>query len=209
MNVVFVVIAVVAVVIGGLTGRMEETTAGAVGGAADAVTFAIALIGIMALWLGLMKVAQAAGLVDLLARLVRPLMRWLFPEVPEGHSAHAAMVLNIAANMLGLGNAATPLGLKAMQDLQTLNDDPETATNAMALFLAINTSSVQIVPATVIGMRVAAGATHPAEILIPTLLATMVSTLVAIVAARLLSRLPHFARRKPSPPKQEGAPTGE
>ncbi|MDF1564291.1 MAG: nucleoside recognition domain-containing protein [Deltaproteobacteria bacterium] len=196
MNLVFVLIAVVAILVGGITGRMEETTAGAVGGAADAVTLAIGLVGIMALWLGLMKVAEAAGLVNLLARGVRPLMRWLFPEVPEGHPAHAAMVLNIAANMLGLGNAATPLGLKAMQDLQALNDDPETATDAMAMFLAINTSSVQLVPATVIGLRVAAGATHPAEIVLPTLLATMVSTLVAIVAARLLSRLPRFSRAR-------------
>lgn len=158
----------------------------------SAVDLAIGLIGLMALWLGIMKLAEESGLIKVLARAVRPVMIRLFPEIPPEHPAMGAMIMNIAANMLGLGNAATPLGLKAMQELQQLNEQAETATNAMVTFLAINTSSVTIIPATVIGIRVSAGSSNPASIIGTTLFATTCSTIVAVVAAKLFSKLPRY-----------------
>jgi len=201
VNLVFAGLVVAAVVFAAFTGSMDAVGKAAMSSAGTAVTLSIGLVGVMALWLGIMRVAEEAGLLALLSKLVRPLMVRLFPEVPGDHPAMASMVMNIAANMLGLGNAATPLGLKAMQDLQTLNQRKETATNAMALFLAINTSSVQLVPATVIAMRASAGASQPADIVLPTLLATMVSTTVAIVLAKMLSRLPRY---RPPPLEEPG-----
>jgi len=161
-----------------------------------AVDLAIGLIGLMALWLGMMKLAEESGLIKILAKGVRPVMIRLFPEIPEDHPAMGAMVMNIAANMLGLGNAATPLGLKAMQELQKLNEKAETATNAMVTFLAINTSSVTIIPATVIGIRVSAGSANPASIIGTALFATTCSTIVAITLAKLFSKIKRF-RVKP------------
>src|ERR687884_333164 len=130
-----------------------------------------------------------AGLVDKLARAVRPVFRPLFPGVPDGHPAISAMLLNIAANMLGLGNAATPFGIKAMEELEKLNPTPGMATNAQALFVAINTASLQLVPTTVIALRAAAHSTDPAGILLPTLASTACALTIAIVAAKLLERV--------------------
>lgn len=171
---------------------LQVLTAGLFDSARASVELAFGLIGIMALWLGLMKIAEESGLIRVFARAVRPVMIRLFPEVPPEHPAMGAMLMNISANMLGLGNAATPLGLKAMQELQKLNKIKDTATNAMATFLAINTSSVTLIPATVIGIRAAAGATSPAEIIGPVIVATGVSTTVAIIMAKTLQRLPRF-----------------
>ena len=170
------------------SGNLDGFTRGALEGATGAVTLAIGLVGTLALWLGLLRVAEEAGLTDAVARAVRPLMKRLFPAVPPDHPAMTAMVLNVSANALGLGNAATPLGLKAMEELQSLNQRRDTATDAMVLFLVINTSSVQLVPATVVAMRAAGGAENPTSIVGPTLLATAVSTVVGIVAAKLLAR---------------------
>lgn len=157
-----------------------------------AVDLAIGLIGLMALWLGIMKLAEESGLIDIIAKVVRPVMIRLFPEIPPDHPAMGAMIMNIAANMLGLGNAATPLGLKAMQELQKLNEKAETATNAMVTFLAINTSSVTIIPATVIGIRVSANSGNPAEIIGTAIFATGCSTIVAVTCAKLFSKIPRF-----------------
>ncbi len=168
------------------------------------VNLAMGLIGIMALWLGLMRIAEESGLVKLFARGVRPVMVRLFPDVPPDHPAMGAMVMNIAANMLGLGNAATPLGLKAMQELQKLNKVKDTATNAMATFMALNTSSVTFIPATVIGIRAAANASNPAEIIGPVILATGVSTTVAIIAIKLLQKLPKYQIENSSPANAGG-----
>jgi spore maturation protein SpmA len=156
--------------------------------AGGAVELAIGLVGIMTLFLGLMKVAEAGGMLRILARLIRPLMVRLFPDVPTDHPAMGAMILNLAANAMGLGNAATPFGIRAMQELDKLNPYPGTATNAMALFLAINTSSVTLLPTGVIALRAAAGSNDPAAILPTTLFATIGSTTVAILAAKLYSR---------------------
>lgn len=167
---------------------MEMLAAGMIEKAADAVTLSIGLVGVMALFLGLMKVAEEGGLLTIIARTVRPLMVRLFPDVPAHHPAMGAMILNMSANALGLGNAATPFGIRAMQELDKLNPVKGTATNAMALFLAINTSSVTLLPTGVIALRAAAGSTDPAGILPTTLVATICSTTVAILATKLYQR---------------------
>jgi spore maturation protein SpmA/spore maturation protein SpmB len=168
---------------------MELLTTGAVEAAGGAVTLAIGLVGVMALFLGLMKVAEAGGLLVIIAKTVRPLMVRLFPDVPPDHPAMGAMILNISANALGLGNAATPFGIRAMQELDKLNPQKGTATNAMALFLAINTSSVTLLPTGVVALRASVGSADPAGIVPTTLFATICSTAVAIVAAKLLQRV--------------------
>jgi spore maturation protein SpmA/spore maturation protein SpmB len=168
---------------------MEVMSLAMVDSASGAVTLAIGLVGVMALFLGLMKVAEAGGLLVIIARTVRPLMVRLFPDVPADHPAMGAMILNMSANVLGLGNAATPFGIRAMQELDKLNTHKGTATNAMALFLAINTSSVTLLPTGIIALRASAGSIDPAGILPSTLFATIVSTTVAIVSVKLYQRL--------------------
>lgn len=181
-----------AMVIGFCEGTTSAVATAVTSSATEAVTIAIGLIGIMAFWLGLMRVAEDAGLIKSLARVMSPLLSKLFPDVPRDHPAMGAMILNIAANMLGLGNAATPFGLRAMEQLEKLNPFPGTATNAMCTFLAINTSSVQIVPATAIAILAANGDKDPTSILFPALLATTCSTVAAIITVKMLQRLPCF-----------------
>ena len=179
----------IAVIVGILTGNIDAVTQAAIDMAKTAVEIAIGLIGIMALWLGTMKIAEESGLIRIIARAIRPITIRLFPEVPEDHPAIGSIILNMAANLLGLGNAATPLGLKAMEELQELNPEKDTATNAMCTFLAINTSSVQLIlPATVVALKVAAAN----QIFITTILATGLSTIAAIIAVRFLEKLKRF-----------------
>ena len=168
---------------------MAALTEGMIETAGGAVTLALGLVGVMALFLGLMKVAEAGGLLRVVARLLRPVMERLFPDVPAEHPAMGAIVMNMSANGLGLGNAATPFGIRAMQGLESLNPRPGSATNSMALFLAINTSSVTLLPTGVIALRAAAGSADPAGIVPTTLFATLCSTTVAIAAAKLGQRL--------------------
>jgi spore maturation protein SpmA len=179
--------------------------------AGGAVELAIGLVGVMTLFLGLMKVAEAGGMLKILARLIRPLMVRLFPDIPPDHPAMGAMILNLSANAMGLGNAATPFGIRAMQELDTLNPRPGTATNAMALFLAINTSSVTLLPTGVIALRAAAESKVPAAILPTTLIATIGSTAIAIIAAKLYSRWsplsPPVEEKTSSQPVKRTAPT--
>jgi spore maturation protein A len=170
----------------------EAVTRGAVESASSAVQIAIGLVGIMTLWLGMMRVAEAAGLVSIVGRALRPLLRRLFPEVPPGHPAAGAIVVAVAANMLGLNNAATPLGIKAMEELQALNPDKDTATNAMVTLMAVTTSGVQLIPASMIGILAAAGSSNPTAIIAPTIVATFVGTVAAVIAAQVLQRFyPH------------------
>jgi len=173
----------------------KVTNEGIVGSAKTAVTLALGLVGIMALWLGVMKIAEEAGLIARLASLLRPVTTRLFPDVPADHPAMGAMIMNISANMLGLSNAATPLGLKAMEQLNKLNRKTGTATDAMCTFLVINTSNVQLIPATVIAIRAAAGSASPTEILGPAIVATTISTVVGVTVVRLLARLPMFRKQ--------------
>jgi len=190
-----VVMAVISAISTGSLEPLVQITEALFDSTTTAVDLAIGLIGLMALWLGMMKLAEESGLVNLLAKAVKPIMIRLFPEIPEDHPAMGAMIMNIAANMLGLGNAATPLGLKAMQELQALNEKAETATDAMVTFLAINTSSVTIIPATVIGIRVSAGSANPASIIGTAIFATACSTIVAVLAAKLFSKFKRFQVR--------------
>jgi spore maturation protein A len=172
------------------TGRIDAVTEAAIGMSKVAVEISIGLIGIMALWLGIMKIAEESGLIKIIARGLRPITIRLFPDVPEDHPAIGSIVLNMAANMLGLGNAATPLGLKAMEELQELNPKKDTATNAMVMFLAINTSSVQlIVPATVVALMGVAAS----QIFITTILATLCSTITAIFMVKMLEKTKRFS----------------
>ena len=179
----------IAVIVGILTGNIDAVTQAAIDMAKTAVEIAIGLIGIMALWLGTMKIAEESGLIRIIARAIRPITIRLFPDVPEDHPAIGSIILNMAANLLGLGNAATPLGLKAMEELQDLNPEKETATNAMCTFLAINTSSIQLIlPATVVAVLGAAAN----QIFINPILATGLSTIAAIIAVRFLEKLKRF-----------------
>ncbi len=164
-----------------------------------AAQYAIGLTGLLALWLGLMKIAEDARLIDVFVRLVRPVLGRLFPEVPRDHPALGMIALNLAANMLGLGNAATPLGLKAMEELQKLNPTEDTATNSMCMLLAMNTASVTLMPpATLIAILGLAAF----DIFIPILIVTGLSLIVAIFAARTLQRLPVFVRSDPGPKRE-------
>jgi spore maturation protein A len=179
----------IAVVVGIFTGNIDAVTEAAINMAKAAVEIAIGLIGIMALWLGTMKIAEESGLIRIIARALRPITIRLFPDVPEDHPAIGSIVLNMAANILGLGNAATPLGLKAMEELQELNPNKDTATNAMCTFLAINTSSVQfILPATVVALM----GVVSNQIFITTILATGLSTVAAIIAVKSLEKMKRF-----------------
>jgi spore maturation protein SpmA len=189
-----------AVIFGALTHRIDDVGQEGIKGAKEAVEIALKLIGVMALWLGIMRLAEKAGLVQVLARGIRPLMRRLFPDVPPDHPAMGAMMMNMAANMLGIGNAATPLGLRAMRDLQRLNPFKDTASNAMCTFLAINTSSIQLIPANQIAMLAAAGSSRPTAIIGTALVATTVSTIVGIVSVKLLEKLRWF--RLPAAPAE-------
>lgn len=185
---------------------MEALATGMIDTAADSVTLAIGLVGVMSLFLGLMKVAEVGGLLTIIARLLRPLMVRIFPEVPAEHPAMGAMILNLSANVMGLGNAATPFGIRAMQELDKLNAHKGTATNAMVLFLAVNTSSVTLLPTGVIALRAAAGSAEPAAILPTTLFATLISTTVAILSAKLYQR---WFPMGPVPDPVEGEEAGE
>jgi spore maturation protein A len=189
LNYIWFGLMAIALVVAAFNGTVDGVTRGAMESASTAVQIAIGLIGIMTLWLGIMRVAEAAGLVTLLGRALRPLLRRLFPEVPSDHPAAGAIVLAIAANMLGLNNAATPLGIKAMEELQALNPDKDAASNSMVTFLAMTTSGVQLIPATMIGVLAAAGSQQPTAIIAPSIIATFIGTLAAVVAAKVLQRV--------------------
>jgi len=208
LNYIWLGLIVAAVLMGGATGHMKELADGAFDAAKTGVmTIALPLIGVMSLWLGIMRIAEKSGLIQLIARGLRPVLRVLFPDVPADHPAMGAMVMNIASNMLGLGNSATPLGLRAMQHLERLNPRPGTATNAMCTFLAINTSSVQLIPATAVGILAAAGSTNPTAIIGTAFVATSCAALVAIIVVKVLERLPVFAL--PAGSATQGSPDGQ
>ena len=165
---------------------LKALTARILDSASDAAKLSIGLVGVLALWMGVMRVAERAGLIAALARVLRPLLSRVFPEVPSDHPALGAIVMNMAANLLGIGNAATPMGLEAMKQLQALNPHKKTASNAMVLFLALNTTHLTLIPARTIALRLANGSTDAANIVVPTALSTLVGMAVAFVVARAL-----------------------
>ncbi len=193
LNAVWLFLLLSAVLVAAFTGRMEPLYQSLLEAPGDAVQLVIGLVGGMVLFLGFMNVAREGGLLAWLARLLAPIMRRLFPDVPTDHPAMGAMILNLASNMMGLGNAATPFGLKAMVELEKLNDRPGVASDSMALFLAINTSAVTVLPPLgTIFVREAAGSADPFSIWIPTLIATIGSTTAAVCACLVLRRIPFF-----------------
>jgi len=200
LNYIWFGLIIVAVLLGGINGKIEEVTKAGLDSAGAAVTIAIGLVGVMALWLGIVKIADEAGLMKLLARGIAPVLRRVFPEIPRDHPAIASMMMNIAANMLGLSNAATPLGLKAMEDLQKLNHSPGVATNSMCTFLAVNTAGLQLIPASMISLLASAGSKEPTAIIGTTIAASTAAVFAGVIAAKLLERLPVFA----VPPRESG-----
>lgn len=193
LNGIFAALILSAVLTAAYTGTMPEVTRASIDSAKGATTLALGLIGQMTLWLGLVAVLERAGIMGWIARRLEPVMTRLFPSVPADHPAMSAMILNIVANMLGLTNAATPFGLKAMVELDRLNDRPGVATNDMALFLAINTSGVAVLPLGVIAGRAELGAENVSGIMFPSIFATMCSTIVAVLVAKALAGRPAFA----------------
>jgi spore maturation protein A len=193
MNYIWLTLIILAIVLGGINGKIENVTKSAIDAAGNSIVIAIGLIGVMALWLGIVKIAEDSGLMSLLAKAIAPIMKWLFPDVPSGHPAMGSMTMNIAANMLGLSNAATPLGLKAMEDLETLNKHPGTATNAMCTFLTINTAGLQLIPATMISILASAGSKDPTAIIGTTVAATCAALIAGVTTVKILERLPLFS----------------
>ena len=176
------------VITGVINGTLEHVIAQITISAKKAFELALSLGGIMTLWLGIMQIAEDAGIITMLSKATTPLLRRLFPSIPKDHPALGAIALNLSANILGLSNAATPFGIKAMEALESLNPQPKTASDDMCMLLAINTSSVQLIPATVIGLLSIAGSNEPTIIILSTIIATTLSTLVAIFATFKLAR---------------------
>lgn len=200
LNILWIALVVGGITLGAITGRLAELGPAAFEAAKNAVmNLALPLGGLMALWLGFMRLAEKAGLIQALAGVLRPVLTRLFPDVPVRHPAMGSMVMNMAANMLGLSNAATPLGLRAMQDLEKINPHPGTASNAMCTFLAINTSSVQLIPATAVAILATAGSTQPTAIIGSAFLATLASTAAGLITVKALEKWPHYRLPAPAP----------
>ena len=192
LNIIWLGLLCLSVVVGAIQGRLPLVVQAVTESAKTGFEVALGLTAMMALWLGIMRIATDSGLIKLISKALQPIMRRLFPEVPVDHPAMGAMILNISANMLGMANAATPFGLQAMKELQSLNKHKQAATNAMCTFLAINTSSVQLIPATAIAYLAASGSDHPTSIIVTSIFATSISTLVAIVVVKSLAKLPLY-----------------
>lgn len=180
LNLIWLILLASGIVVAALNGNIEVVTQAALGAASGAVQVCFDLVGVMALWLGIMKIAEKGGMIQGLARLLKPLMKRLFPSVPHQHPAMGAIILNLSANMLGLGNAATPFGMKAMQELQELNNNGDEASDAMCTFLALNTSCITLIPATIIGVRLSFNSLNPTEIVGACIFATSCATVIAI-----------------------------
>jgi spore maturation protein SpmA len=205
LNLIWLALLLSGVLVAVLTGKLDAVGQGGLNAAKSAVMdLALPLVGVMALWLGLMRLAEKSGLIQRLGRGIRPIMLRLFPDVPSDHPAIGAMMMNISANMLGVSNAATPLGLKAMTELNRLNSKPGVATNAMCTFLAINTASIQLIPATAINLLAINGSKNPSAIVGSTLLSTAFATVCAIVTVKVLERFGPFRwENQPAPATPE------
>ena len=184
---------VIGVIVGALTGKMEEVSVASINSAKEAVTLCITMLGVMSMWTGLMQIAKKSGIIDALTKALSPVLKLLFPDIPKGHVAREYICSNMIANILGLGWAATPFGLKAMVELRKLNNDSETASVDMCTFLIINISSLQLIPVNIIAYRSQYGAVNPADIIVTAILATTFSTLVGIVFSVMARK---FSKKK-------------
>ena len=189
MNYIFVFLILISIITAIYTGKIEEVTNELLNASQRAVQVSIGLIGIMAFWLGIAKIAQKSGLINLISKLISPILKLIFNELPKNSPAFSNIALNITANALGLSNAATPFGIKAMKDIKKEENKNDVATNSMCIFLAMNTAGFQIVPATVLAILIAAGAKNPTEIIIPTFIVTLSSFIFAIVIAKILAKI--------------------
>jgi len=182
VNVIWLIMLVTGIIIAALSGNIDQVTQSALKAAELGIEVAIQLMGVMSLWLGIMRLAEKAGLIQILAKITSPAVRLLFPSLRADSPAFGPIIMNLCANIFGLGNAATPFGLKAMQELQKENLHPDTASPAMITFLALNTSCLTIIPATIIGVRMKAGSANPTEIIGTTIFATACAMTTAITA---------------------------
>lgn len=189
MNYIFFLLIAISIVIGILNGRIDEVSSSMLTACDTAVKIALSLIGIMAFWLGIMRVAEKAGFVQLIAKILKPISKILFKDVKEDSPVVGDIAMSISANALGLTNAATPIGLKVMKELQEDNLQKDEATDSMCMFLGMNTAGFQIIPATVIAVLVGVGSPNPSEIIIPTLIVTTLSFLTAIITALILKKI--------------------
>lgn len=189
MNYIFVFLILISIITAIYTGKTEEVTNELLNATQRAVQVSIGLIGIMAFWLGIAKIAQKSGLINLISKLISPILKLIFNELPKNSPAFSNIALNITANALGLSNAATPFGIKAMKDIKKEENKNDIATNSMCIFLAMNTAGFQIVPATVLAILIAAGAKNPTEIILPTFIVTLSSFIFAIVIAKILAKI--------------------
>jgi len=192
VNYIWVLITIIGIVFALFNGTMEAVNKAVFDGAKEAVTICIGLISVLVFWLGMMRIAEESRLLERLSKLFRPLVKRLFPEVPANHPAMGYMLSNMISNMFGLGNAATPLGIKAMEELKKLNDGKDSASRSMVTFLAINTASITIIPTTVIAIRINYHSATPTEIVVPTIIATILSAIGAI----LIDRYFYYRRRR-------------
>lgn len=189
MNYIFFLLISISIIVGLINGRLDQVVTAMFDGCNLAVKIAFSLIGIMAFWLGIMKIAEKSGFVTFLSKIIYPILRPLFKDIKKDSPALGDITMSISANALGLTNAATPIGLKVMKELQEENPNKEEATDSMCMFLGMNTAGFQIIPATVIAILVGIGAKNPSEIIIPTLIVTTASFLVAIFTAIVLKRI--------------------
>ncbi len=196
INLIWLFLLAIGIVYAGLQGRIDVVTQSAISAAEGAVSLSLKLIGVMCLWLGMMKIAELAGIVKFISRLLSPLLCFLFPSVPRNHPAMGAIIMTLSANLLGLGNAVTPLGIKAMQGLQQLNHKKDTASDGMCTLLALCTAGFTLIPATIIAIRSAAGSVNPTEIVAPTLIVSFMATVSVIVADRICRMLYHVRSRR-------------
>lgn len=170
------------------TGRVEETAAAAVGGAASAVESCISLLGVMCLWTGIAKIGEKAGIISVFSKILRPITKIIFPRLKEDSPALSAIIMNIVANLLGMGNAATPLGIKAINELDKINKGERKASDEMCMFVVLNTASIQLMPATVISLRQSFGSANPGEIILPVWVVSVCALFVGVSVAKLLER---------------------
>lgn len=189
MNYIFFFLIVGSIIIGAVNGRLQEVTNAVMDGAELSVKIAISLIGIMAFWLGVMKIAQKSGIIDWLAKVLKPITKRLFNELPQDSPVIGDIAMNFSANAFGLGNAATPFGIKAMEEMQVVNDKKDTASNSMCLFLGMNTAGFQLIPTTVLAILVGIGYKNPTEIIAPTLLVTTIAFVCAIILSKIFAKV--------------------
>ncbi|MBE7703043.1 MAG: hypothetical protein E7Z89_03220 [Cyanobacteria bacterium SIG28] len=196
MNYIFFFLIAISIIAGFVNNTMEAMVTGMLEGCNVAIKVAFSLIGIMAFWLGIMRIAEKSGFVKFISKLIFPLIKPLFKDVPQNSPAFGDIAMSLSANALGLTNAATPIGLKVMKDLQELNPDKEVATDGMCMFLAMNTAGFQLIPATVIAILVGLGAKNPTEIILPTLIVTFLTFIFAILICLMLKKISSIRRAK-------------